>query len=269
MLIKFISNFFFLLSIASYSINLFLATSTLFSTSERIFFLQYNNQNLILSSVGNISMKRLIKLIEKYFSNIPKSKILRKKIDFSNYKAKEVTSVRKGFQAHCILGREAYGVDHPKKTALILLNNILGGPGMNSRLNLAIREKFGFTYSIESNYSPYSDTGIFSIYLASDNNALKKSIQLTIKEIEKLCKKKLGVMQLKKAKKQLIGQIAISQENDMNFMLAMGKSVLYYNKVDTFEEVKEKVEAVNATELLEVANEILDTNNLSQLIYKL
>lgn len=229
----------------------------------------YLTHEMVISSVGNISMKRLIKLIEKYFSNIPKSQLLRKKIDFSNYKAKEVTSVRKGFQAHCILGREAYGVDHPKKTALILLNNILGGPGMNSRLNLAIREKFGFTYSIESNYSPYSDTGIFSIYLASDNNALKKSIQLTIKEIEKLCKKKLGVMQLKKAKKQLIGQIAIAQENDMNFMLAMGKSVLYYNKVDTFEEVKEKVEAVNATELLEVANEILDTNNLSQLIYKL
>ena len=167
-----------------------------------------------------------------------------------------------------MLGVEAYGINHPKKTAMILLNNILGGPGMNSRLNLAIREKYGFTYSIESNYTPYSDTGIFSIYLASDNDKINKSIKLTKKELVKFCQKPLGTLQLKKAKQQLIGQIAIGQESEVNLMLAMGKSMLLYNKVDTFESVKNKIEAINSNQLLEVANEVFNLDNLSCLIYK-
>ena len=175
---------------------------------------------------------------------------------------------KKGFQSHCIIGNEAYGIKHPKKTPLTLLNNILGGPGMNSRLNLAVREKYGFTYSIESNYTPYSDTGIFSVYLASDRDKINRSIKLTKKELIKLCEKPLGTLQLKKAKQQLIGQIAIGQENDVNLMLSLGKSVLLYNKVDTFEIVKEKVEAVSSSQILEVANEIFNEDNLSHLIYK-
>ena len=155
-----------------------------------------------------------------------------------------------------------------KKTAMILLNNILGGPGMNSRLNLAIREKYGFTYSIESNYTPYSDTGIFSIYLASDNDKINKSINLTKKELVKFCQKPLGTLQLKKAKQQLIGQIAIAQESEVNLMLAMGKSMLLYNKVDTFESVKNKIEAINSNQLFEVANEVFNLDKLSCLIYK-
>ena len=112
---------------------------------------------------------------------------------------------------------------------------------MNSRLNLAIREKYGFTYTIESNYTAYSDTGIFSIYLASDNDKIHKSIELTKKELIKFCQVPLGKLQLKKAKQQLIGQMAISQESEVNLMLAIGKSVLLYNKVDTFETVKIKL----------------------------
>ena len=228
----------------------------------------YLTNEIIISSVGNISMNKLIKSVETHFAHIPKSDLKREEKTFSNYQKKEVEIARKGFQAHCMLGATAYGINHPKKTALILLNNILGGPGMNSRLNLAIREKYGFTYSIESNYTPYSDTGIFSIYLASDNDKIDKSIKLTKKELVKFCQKPLGTLQLKKAKQQLIGQIAIGQESEVNLMLAMGKSMLLYNKVDTFESVKNKIESINSNNLLEVANEVFNLNNLSSLIYK-
>jgi predicted Zn-dependent peptidase len=228
----------------------------------------YLTHEIIISSVGNISIDKLVKSVEKQFSHLPKSHILREEIPFSNYKKEERLITRKGFQAHCILGTEAYGINHSKKTALILLNNILGGPGMNSRLNLAIREKYGFTYSIESNYTPYSDTGIFSIYLASDNDKIQRSIKLTKKELTKFCQKPLGTLQLKKAKQQLIGQIAIGQESEVNLMLAMGKSMLLYNKVDTFESVKNKIEAIKSDQLLEVANEVFNLDNLSSLIYK-
>lgn len=228
----------------------------------------YLTNEIVISSVGNISMQKLIKIIEKYFSHIPKSEGERKDTTFSAYQAKEIIQERKGFQAHCILGTEAYNINHPKKNALILLNNILGGPGMNSRLNLAIREKYGFTYSIESNYTAYSDTGIFSIYLASDKDKIHKSIKLTKKELIKFCHKPLGKLQLKKAKQQLIGQMAIGQESEMNLMIAIGKSMLLYNKVDTFETVKSKIEAITSDELLIVANEIFNLDKLSSLIYK-
>jgi|TARA_B100000497_G_C7693833_1_gene422821 predicted Zn-dependent peptidase len=228
----------------------------------------YLTQEIIISSVGNISMSKLIKVIENHFANIPKKDLKREENTFSNYRKKEIEVERKGFQSHCILGTEAYGVNHPKKTALILLNNILGGPGMNSRLNLAIREKYGFTYSIESNYTSYSDTGIFSIYLASDNDKMNKSIKLAKRELIKFCEKPLGTLQLKKAKQQLIGQIAIGQESEVNLMLAMGKSMLLYNKVDTFELVKNKIENVTSEELVNVANEVFNLDNLSSLIYK-
>ena len=228
----------------------------------------YLTHEIIISSVGNISIDKLIKTIENYFANIPKKNVTREKSLFSNYKKKEIEVERKGFQAHCILGTEAYGINHPQKTALILLNNILGGPGMNSRLNLAIREKYGFTYSIESNYTSYSDTGIFSIYLASDNDKINKSIKLTKRELIKFCEKPLGTLQLKKAKQQLIGQIAIGQESEVNLMLAMGKSMLLYNKVDTFELVKSKIENITSEELVEVANEVFNLDKLSSLIYK-
>jgi len=228
----------------------------------------YLTHEMVISSVGDINMEKLISFVEKHFAYIPKSQTNRSQLAFYNYQKKEITINKKGFQSHCIIGNEAYGIKHPKKTTLTLLNNILGGPGMNSRLNLAIREKYGFTYSIESNYTPYSDTGIFSVYLASDTDKINRSIKLTKRELIKLCEKPLGTLQLKKAKQQLIGQIAIGQENDVNLMLSLGKSVLLYNKVDTFEIVKKKVEAVSSLQILEVANEIFNEGKLSHLIYK-
>ena len=167
-----------------------------------------------------------------------------------------------------MIGNIAFAANHPKKTAMVLLNNILGGPGMNSRLNLGIREKYGFTYQIESHYTPYSDTGLFNIYLASDSDKVEKIIKLVKKELQKLREKLLGPQQIKKAKQQLIGQIAIAQESDVNLMLALGKSLLLYNKVDTFEEVKNKIESISAADLQEAAKIVFKEEDLSTLIFK-
>ncbi|MBA3899194.1 MAG: insulinase family protein, partial [Bacteroidetes bacterium] len=138
---------------------------------------------------------------------------------------------------------------------------------MNSRLNLSIREKYGYTYNLESNYSAYSDTGIFTIYLGTDLKYLNKATKLVQKELIKLQEKKLGKLQLHYAKKQLIGQTAISQENKAGVMLAIGKSLLYTGKVDPLEEVYDKIECITAEELMDVANEIFDPQNLSSLTF--
>ena len=151
---------------------------------------------------------------------------------------------------------------------MVLLNNILGGPGLNSRLNLAVRERHGYTYSIESQYQPYSDTGIFCIYLGTDNGSLNKSISLVQKELKILAVKKLGLLQLKRAKQQLIGQLAIAYESNLSEMLSMGKSYLHLNKVDTINEIYRKIEKITSEELLEIANEIFSPAQMSILIYQ-
>ena len=228
----------------------------------------YHSQQMVICSTGSIPFAKLIKSAEKYFGHIPNSNKKSKRRSFKTYKTTHKIQKHNGFQTHCMIGNIAFAANHPKKTAMILLNNILGGPGMNSRLNLGIREKYGFTYQIESHYTPYSDTGLFNIYLASDRDKVDKSIKLVKKELEKLREKLLGPQQIKNAKQQLIGQIAIAQESDVNHMLALGKSLLLYNKVDTFEEVKNKIESISAADLQEAAKIVFKEEDLSTLIFK-
>lgn len=228
----------------------------------------YHSQQMIICSTGNISFKRIIKIVEKFFGHIPNTKREFQRIAFNDYIATNSVQKHTGFQSHCMIGNEAFSANHPNKTAMILLNNILGGPGLNSRLNLGIREKYGFTYHIESHYTPYSDTGIFNIYLASERDKIQKCIKLVKKELRKLRDQPLGPQQLKKAKQQLIGQIAIGQESDVNMMLSLGKSLLLYNKVDTFDEVKTKIERISAQEIQETAQFIFQEEDLSTLIFK-
>ncbi len=228
----------------------------------------YHSQQMVICSTGNISFAQLIKWAEKYFEHLPNSNKESIRRSFKTYKTTHKIQKHNGFQTHCMIGNIAFAANHPKKTAMVLLNNILGGPGMNSRLNLGIREKYGFTYQIESHYTPYSDTGLFNIYLASDSDKVEKIIKLVKKELQKLREKPLGPQQIKKAKQQLIGQIAIAQESDVNLMLALGKSLLLYNKVDTFEEVKNKIDSISAADLQEAAKIVFKEEDLSTLIFK-
>ena len=172
------------------------------------------------------------------------------------------------FQSHCVMGNIAFDFTHPKRMTMVLLNNIIGGQAMNSRLNLALREKKGMAYNVESGYTAYSDTGLFSVYFGTDRENLDKATELVLKEFRYLREKKLGSMQMKKAQKQLIGQIAISTEHREDLMLAIAKSYLIYNKVDPLRVIFQKIEAVTAEDLLEVANIVLDENQMSRLIYR-
>ncbi|NTW32064.1 MAG: insulinase family protein, partial [Bacteroidetes bacterium] len=228
----------------------------------------YNTNEIVICSVGKIDFEKLKNIAEKYFSEIKnvKRKWLRNK--FSNYKPFNKTIFKKTQQTHCIIGNIAYHNKDKRKTPLILLNNILGGPGMNSRLSMKIREKYGFCYNIESNYSPFSDTGIFSIYMGTENENIEKTIFLVNKELETLRNTKLGTLQLQRAKQQLIGQIAISYEQNLNEMLSMGKSFLVFNKVDTLDEINSNIEKITSAKLLEVSNHIFAPENLSILTYK-
>lgn len=227
----------------------------------------YAPEQMVISSVGEIHFEKLIHLCEKYFSRYARKNVNHKRIPFKDYKPTRRRFNKSTHQTHCIIGNIAYDLFDDRKNELYLLNNILGGPCLNSRLTMTIREKYGLAYNIESNYNPYSDTGVFSIYFGTDKENLDKTISLVYKEMAKLRDTKLGTLQLSKAKKQLIGQLAISWDSYENQMLNIGKSFLMFDKVDSMREIIRKIERIKSTKLLDAANEILDENCLSQLIF--
>ena len=227
----------------------------------------YHTDQMVISSVGKISFTDLLNIIQKYFGSVNTKHRTNERVRFNNYIPKQKQLTKDTFQTHCVLGNIAYDVAHPKRIAMVLLNNILGGQSMNSRLNLALRERKGLAYNIESNYTAYSDTGLFNVYFGTDKENFDMAYDLVLKEFKLICEKKLGAVQLSKAKKQLIGQIAISTESHEDLMLVIGKSYLLYDAVDPLRVVFKKIDAITADDLFEVANEILDKNNLSRLIY--
>ncbi|MDX5404676.1 MAG: insulinase family protein [Bacteroidota bacterium] len=228
----------------------------------------YTTDNMVFSSVGNISTKRLQRLLEKHLESIPERSRFAERTPVNGYTAENISAEKDTFQTHAIIGNRAYHADHKNSTALIFLNNLLGGPGSSSRLNLNIREKYGFAYHIESFYTPYTDTGTFGIYVGTDKGTVDRALDLIHKELRKLRERPLGVLQMSKARNQIKGQIAMSQESRINQMIGFGKAKLLFNRIDTLEEVHEKIDRLTADDILEVANEILDPVKLSTLIYK-
>jgi len=227
----------------------------------------YHTDQMVISSVGKISFSALLNIIQKYFGSVSPKHRINERVRFNNYIPEQKSLPKDTFQTHCVLGNIAYDIVHPKRIAMVLLNNILGGQSMNSRLNLALRERKGLAYNIESNYTAYSDTGLFNVYFGTDKENFDMAYDLVLKEFKLIREKKLGAIQLSKAKKQLIGQIAISTESHEDLMLVIGKSYLLYDAVDPLRVVFQKIDAITADDLFEVANEILDENNLSRLIY--
>ncbi len=228
----------------------------------------YNTDEIVICSVGNIEFAELIKILEKYFISLRINKRILPRKKFKKYKAFNKTISKATHQSHCIIGNTGYNAKDNRLTPLIMLNNILGGPGMNSKLSMNIREKYGYCYNIESYYTPFSDTGIFGIYFGTEQENIEKTTSLVYKELDKLRNTKLGILQLHRAKLQLIGQIAISYENNLNEMLSMGKSFLVFNKVDSIAEINQKINSVTAAQLMDTANEIFDPRQLSTLIFK-
>jgi predicted Zn-dependent peptidase len=228
----------------------------------------YNTRQMVFCSVGNISDETILKLFKTHFENIVTEKsVIRKKKTWI-YKPASVTKKMDTYQNHCIMGNLAYDLKDKRRMGMFLLNNILGGQGLNSRLNLSLREKNGFAYNVESSYNPYDDTGIFSIYFGTDSQYLNKSIAVAAAELKKLRNSRLGTIQLSKAKNQIKGYLARGYENHESLMLSLGKSLLIFNKIESIEELCKKIDNVTASELMETANDIFDPEKLSTLIYK-
>ena len=227
----------------------------------------YHSDEMVICSVGNISFPRLKKGIENYFGQVPFKSRNQQRPGILPYDPTSITLQKDTYQAHCIIGNLAYDLNDERRIGLHLLNNIIGGPGLNTRLNLSLREKNGYSYHTESHYSPYSDTGVLSVYFSSDKSKLEQSNKVVTREFSKLREKKLGTLQLSKAKRQLMGQIAISAENHETLMLSMAKSYLVYNKFDDLKEIGNKIDRITAEEILEIANEVLDNAKLSSLTF--
>lgn len=228
----------------------------------------YSADNVVISFVGATPLNRVKEIVSHYFGNVNLPENQRVRTPFQQYHHQTVKKNKNNSQAHLVMGNIAYSIQDDKKNHLLLLSNLLGGQGSNTRLNMEIREKRGWAYSVESFYTPLSDSGLFTIYLGCDHSMVNKSIEVIHKEFKKLREKKLGEMQLHYAKKQFLGQLAISNEQKINEMLALGRSALFFDEIETLEEAIQAFEAITADQLLDVANEILLPDNFSYLSYQ-
>ena len=171
-------------------------------------------------------------------------------------------------QAHVMIGTRAYDVNDSRRMPLYLLNNMLGGPGMNAKLNLALREHNGLVYTVESTMVAYGDTGIWSIYFGCDEHDVKRCLRLVRKELDKFMQKPLSEAQLKAAKKQIKGQVGVACDNRENFALDFGKSFLHYGWEKNVDRLYEQVDEITAEQIQAVAQELFDKDRLTTLIFR-
>ena len=228
----------------------------------------YTADRMVFSYTGSSSFKEVVAKCQKYFQQVPVKLNTGARSRFRRKTIRHLAFDKATIQAHYITGGTAYSYYNRKRYPLFLLNNILGGPGMNSRLNMNIREKHGYTYNIESAYIPYSDTGLFNVYLATEKKFLDKTIRLVYKELKKLRENRISEFQLSRYRRQLTGHLAISQENKAGVMLNHAKSILSYGKPVNMEDLYRKIHEITASEILEVANEVLRLDTLSSLLYR-
>jgi predicted Zn-dependent peptidase len=228
----------------------------------------YNTSEMIFAVFGDYDIKKISKLADKYFGNVPANNAKKsRQTPGANTSGRHLIT-KPISQTHCIIGNQAYPSLHQHKNGLLLLNNLLGAGGMSSRLNLEIREKHGIAYTIESSYVPLTDTGMFSIYFGTDSEKADKAARLVHKELKKLRDNKLGTLQLHQTKQKFIGQIALAEENRMSLIISMAKSLLDFNHVDTLPQIFEKTNAVTAEQLQEISNEIFDNNQIITLLFE-
>lgn len=228
----------------------------------------YATDQMVFSSIGDIPFKSVVKYALKFLGDIPAKSSPTERAPFSGYTPTRIEQRKNSHQVHCILGNICYDYHHPNRAGMLLLINLLGGPGMNTRLNLALRERNGFSYNIEASYTPYSDTGICSIYFSTDKERLERSLNIVHKELALIRQKPLGTLQLSKAKQQFIGQLAIASESLEHQMLAMGKSMLVFQKVEPIKEIYQKINAVTHSRIQDIAQEVFQEESFSRLIYK-
>lgn len=251
--------------------NILGSEETVRSFSQQDFFnfisSRMDTTNIVFSVVGNISFKKVLNQVEGFLSSIPAKRSLYIRSGYSQYVPKTKIIEKDISQAHCAIGKPAYSIYDPKRFKLYLLNNILGGPSMNSRLNLSLRENHGYVYAVESAYQTYSDTGFLGIFFGTEENTVKRASKLVLKEMEKLRTQKLGTMQLHMAKEQAIGQMAMAEENYAALMLVFGKNLLDKGKIDSLDSIFAMIRETTSEEIQEIANEVFAPDQLSFLTY--
>ena len=228
----------------------------------------YQPSNMVFFVLGDFNFQKIVRQVEKLLVDLPSVTVENQRTIPPLYVPEQLVVHKETHQAHVMIGSRGYNAYDDKRTALYLLNNILGGPGMNSRLNVSLRERRGLVYTVESNLTSYTDTGAFCIYFGTDPEDVDTCLKLTYKELKRMRDVKMTSSQLMAAKKQLIGQIGVASDNNENNALGMAKTFLHYNKYESSESVFRRIEALTAEGLLEVANEMFAEEYLSTLIYR-
>jgi predicted Zn-dependent peptidase len=227
----------------------------------------YGADNTIFAYVGPMPWKafeRKVRPVLEAYANFQKP--VQRLGDFQ-YKPFYKEFDKPASTAYVVMGNQAYPANDTKRLGLLMLNNMLGGDNMNSRLNMSVRERNGLVYGIESNYTPYSDTGLFFIYFSAEAGNQKRVRRLVEIELAKFRQKRLGNMQLHMAKQQFISRMLMSEESRSSLMLALAHGFFDHGKIDRLDEVIKKVEALDGGDLLDIANEIFDPQQLSTIIY--
>ena len=257
-----------------------------FKTEDALRFTRklYRPDNAIFFAYGDIDFKKLVKLLKKSFLseerrvksekfNSPEAQA-QFNIQHStfntqhSFEGQTIVMQKNTHQAHVMIGTRAYDVNDSRRMPLYLLNNMLGGPGMNAKLNLALREHNGLVYTVESTMAAYGDTGIWSIYFGCDEHDVKRCLRLVRKELDKFMQKPLSDAQLKAAKKQIKGQVGVACDNRENFALDFGKSFLHYGWEKNVDRLYEQVDEITAEQIQAVAQELFDKDRLTTLIFK-
>ena len=228
----------------------------------------YQPSNMVFFVLGDFNFQKIVRQVEKLLVDLPLVTVENQRTIPPLYVPEQLVVHKETHQAHVMIGSRGYNAYDDKRTALYLLNNILGGPGMNSRLNVSLRERRGLVYTVESNLTSYTDTGAFCIYFGTDPEDVDTCLKLTYKELKRMRDVKMTSSQLMAAKKQLIGQIGVASDNNENNALGMAKTFLHYNKYESSESVFRRIEALTVEGLLEVANEMFAEEYLSTLIYR-
>jgi predicted Zn-dependent peptidase len=229
----------------------------------------YRPENMVFFSYGKTPFTKIRRYVEKYlpidFSAAP-NRLLHRYPEI--LLPETMTQNRNLHQTHVVIGGKAYGIFDDKRFGLLLLTNMLGGPGMNSRLNVSLREKYGLVYMVEAEVVSYTDTGIFTIYFGCDSESKEECLHLVSKELKRLRDKQLSGSQFAAAVKQWKGQLGIANEHKENIALRLGKNFLHFNRYDSLPQTYQKIEALTAEGLLEIANEIFNEKQLFSLIYQ-
>ena len=242
-----------------------------FATADAMRFTQqyYRPDNAIFFVYGNIDFKRLVKTLEKLTPKQLQENVVDEALVVANGKLPELTILNHDtHQAHVMIGNRAYSATHPLRIPLYLLNNMLGGPGMNARLNVILRERRGLVYSVESSMVCYGDTGLWSVYFGCDPHDVNRCVRLVKGEFKRLMEKPLPEKTLAAAKKQIKGQLAVACDNNENFAIDFGKSFLHFGDEKDIEKLYQKIDAVTAEQIQQVAKEIFDKDSLATLVIK-